>query len=410
MADIIPFRGELYNPEKIYDLSKVVAPPYDVISSEEQEKLYVSEPHNIIRILLGKDSPEDNEKDNKYTRAARFLKDWQEREVLKKDREPSIYAYLQEFAIDGQLKRRLGFMALLKLEEFGVKRSSIYPHENTLLAPKEDRAKLIQSIEANLGPIFALFADDDKYIDAILERATKTQPILDILDHYGIKNKLWRISDKDIVLEITHLMKNKKIFIADGHHRYEVGLEFSKIKKDPKYGYILTYFTDLYADGIVILPVHRLIAGVNSDILFKLEKELERNFVIKELASKDNIKDFLYAASGQEKRFVVYDGKTFMGLSLEQKDSLDASIVHDLIIEPLKKEHEGLGEKISIDFTKDLHYAVKEVDKKRFSLAIFLNPTKVTQVRDIAFSGNRMPQKSTYFYPKVLTGLVINAF
>ncbi|MFC1624706.1 DUF1015 domain-containing protein [Candidatus Omnitrophota bacterium] len=411
MADIIPFKGVLYNPEKIKDLSKVVAPPYDVISKEEQKELYDSDPHNIIRILLGECFPDDNEKENRYVRAERFLKDWKGKDLLKRDDRDSIYVYSQEFTIDEKVISRLGFIALLKLEEFNVGTSSVYPHEDTFQAPKEDRSRLIESIEANLGPIFALFKDEEKHIDAILVEATrKSQPIIDIVDHHGARNRLWRISEKETMATIVRLIKPKLLFIADGHHRYEVGLEFSKLKSDHKYGRILTYFTDLYADGIIILPVHRLIAGVNNDTLSYLKGNLRKDFLVKELASKVEAKTFLSGAHHLEKRFVIYDGRMFTGLSRSEKDSLDVNVLHSLIIGPLEKKATEAGEKISIDFTKDLGYAIDEVDKGRRSLSILLNPTKIDQVCSMAFSGKRMPQKSTYFYPKVLTGLVINVF
>ena len=402
MADIIPFKGTLYNPEKIKDISKATAPPYDVISPEEQKTLYGSDPHNIIRILFGKDMPGDNAKENKYTRAAGSLKEWQTKGVLKKDKEDAIYVYLQEFSIEGQIKRRLGFISLLKLEDFDTKTSSVYPHENTLLAPKEDRTRLISSIEANLGPVFALFADEDRSIDKILADNTKSSPIIDIVDLHGIRNKLWRVSDKAVTREIVRLIKDKKLFIADGHHRYEVGLAFSKTKKDPKYGYILTYFTDLYADGIVVLPVYRLISGLDKDALTGLMEGLRKVFSVEKIDSREKIKEFLQAAGKNEKRFVMYDGKGFTGLKLVKKDSLDVTVLHDLVIAPLRK--------ISIDFTKDMDYAIDEVNKGQYSVSVMLNPTRITEIRDMAFAGKRMPQKSTYFYPKVLTGLVINIF
>lgn len=410
MADIIPFKGTLYNAEKIKDLSKVVAPPYDVISSDEQEMFYNSDEYNIIRILLGKDRPGDNEKENKYSRARGTLKEWQGKGVLERDKDDSLYVYQQEFAVDGKAKKRLGFMALLKLEDFDTKTSTVYPHEYTLDAPKRDRTSLLSAIEANLGPIFALFADEDKSIDAILAKETKKKPLIDIVDFHGIRNRFWRVSDKDAISRIVSLMKKEKLFIADGHHRYEVALAFSKTKKDPKYGYILTYFTDLYADGIVILPVHRLIGGVNGSMLSGLKKDLEKNFACSVLSSKEDVKAFLSGAAPSEKRFTIYSGKSFTGLSLKDRDELDVTVLQKLVIEPLKKKAVEGNADISIDFTKDLNYAVSEIDNGRFSFSVILNPTKITQIRDTAFSGKRMPQKSTYFYPKVLTGLVINVF
>ena len=410
MANITPFRGTLYNPEKIKDPAKVTAPPYDVISPEEQEALYNSDPHNIIRILLGKDLPCDNEKENKYIRAKRSLDEWQKKAILKRDDRESIYVYQQEFEVDGKVKKRLGFIALLKLEEFDTSSTSVYPHEYTLDAPKKDRTSLLSTIEANLGPIFALFADEDKAIDAILAQEVKTPPTIDVVDFHGMRNKLWRVSCKDTVAKIVELMKKENIFIADGHHRYEVALAFSKTKKDPRYGYILSYFTDLCADGLVILPVHRLIKGLSLDILEGLKKDLSSRVSFKGLSSKEEAASFLSGAKASEKRFVMYVRNKFTGLQISDSDSLDVTVLHDLIIEPLKKMTEQKELNFSVDFTKDLNYAVDEVDMGRFFMSILLNPTKITEIRDTAFSGRRMPQKSTYFYPKVLTGLVINVF
>lgn len=402
MADIIAFKGVRYNREKIKDFSKVAAPPYDVISKEEQESLYKMSQYNIVRILLGKDLPSDNEKDNKYGRAGRYLKDWRKKGVLKRDENPCVYINLQEFKLDGKQKRRIGFIALLKLEEFDTEKSSVYPHENTLAAPKEDRAKLIHAIEANLGPVFAIFEDKDRSISAIIRDQMIASPLINIIDSHGVRNKFWQVSDKNIIAGLIGLMKHKKIFIADGHHRYEVGLAFSKFKKDPKYGYILTYFTDLLGDGLAVLPYHRLVGGLDKGGLAALETNFKKNFITKPLKSKKGLKAFLDKAGPREARFVIYTRKKFTGLIFRDKKDLDVTIAKNLIIDPLGK--------IFIDFTKDLDYAIKEVNKGEFNFAILVNPVKITEIRDVAFLGNRMPQKSTYFYPKVLTGLVINVF
>ena len=402
MANIAPFKGTCYNLKKIKDMSAVTAPPYDVISKEEQDQLYKMSQYNIIHMLLGKDSPGDDENNNKYTRAGKYLKDWQKKGVFKKDPEPSIYINLQEFKLEGKIKKRTGFIALLKLEEFDKKESSVYPHENTMAAPKEDRAKLIRAIEANLGPIFAIFEDQDRSIADLIKNEIKSKPIVDMVDNHGVRNKFWKISDKKIIDRLCGCMKDKKLFIADGHHRYEVGLAFSKLKKDPKYGYILTYFTDLSGDGLVVLPYHRIIGGMDKDVLSALEASLNKNFIVKPLKTRNELKIFLAKAMPGEARFVIYKQKKFTGLIFKDKMDLDATIAKNLIIEPLQK--------IFIDFTKDLDYAIKEVDKGNFSFAILVNPVKITEIRDVAFLGSRMPQKSTYFYPKVLTGLVINVF
>lgn len=402
MADIIPFKGVRYNKEKIKDFSKVTAPPYDVILKKEQDRLYKISQYNIIRLLLGKELAGDNEKDNKYIRAGKYIKDWQKKDILKRDKDPGIYINLQEFRLDGKIKRRAGFLALLKLEEFDTKKSSVYPHENTLVAPKEDRAKLMHAIEANLGPVFAIFEDKDESIASIIKNEMKRKPLVNILDGHGVRNKFWQITDRYIITRLVGLMKREKIFIADGHHRYEVGLAFSKFKKDPRYGYILTYFTGLTGEGLVVLPYHRIIGGLDKASFAALDLNLRKNFITKPLKSKKDLKNFLAKACPTEARFVIYGRKKFTGLIAKTKNDLDVTIAKNLIIDPLGK--------ISIDFTKDLDYAIKQVNSNRFNFAILVNPVKITEIRDVAFCGNRMPQKSTYFYPKVLTGLVINIF
>lgn len=410
MADIIPFKGTRYNLRKIKDISKVTAPPYDVISPKEQDELYKKSPYNIIRMLLNKDMPGDNEKHNKYTRSRDFMKLCHKKGILRKDTEPSIYVNLQEFKVGSRIKKRLGFIALLKLEDFGTKTSSVYPHENTFTAPKEDRSRLIRAIEANVGPIFVIFEDKKRTLVRILEDGTMKRPLVTMVDGHGVRDTFWKISEPAKIQSIVKGMKDKKIFIADGHHRYEVGLEFSKLKKLPRYGHILTYFTDLYGDGLVVLPVHRLIGGVSRSLLSLLDKELKRHFVVVRLKHKKNAKDFLSACNQAETRFVFYKDRTFTGLVYKGAKDLDVNVVKRLLIGPLQEKAASRKEHIFIDFTKDFNYAISEVDKKRFSFAVLLNPIKITEIRDAAFKGGRMPQKSTYFYPKVLSGLVINVF
>lgn len=409
MSNISPFKGTRYNTEKVKDISKVTAPPYDVISSQEQKDLYESNPYNIVRILLGMDFPEDNQNENKYMRAKAFLKDWHDKGILKTDEKESIYIYEQDFKVDGRIKTRLGFMALLKLEDFDRESSTVYPHENTLTAPKEDRTKLIHSIKANIGPIFAIYEDEDKALLNILKQECEKKALIDIVDANGIRNKLWVMDDSEKVAAVKAIMKDKKIFIADGHHRYEVGLAFSKFIKDPRYGYILSYFTDLNGEGLVIFPVHRLLGNIPADILKNIEGYLKDCFKIEKLNSQKDVLLFLKKSADNQPRFVMYIKGKFIGLIWAGKDDLDVNIVKNMIIEPLKTKCLE-PEKISIDFTKDLDYAVRKVNQGEFSLAVLLNPVNIKQIRDIAFAGKRMPQKSTYFYPKVLSGLVINEF
>lgn len=413
MADIKGFRGILYNLRKIKDLSKVVTPPYDVISKEEQSEFYKRSPYNIIRILLGKDFKSDDGLNNKYIRAKRYFLEWISKRILIQDKAPSIYIYQQGFKYKNIKRARLGFIALLKLEDFNSK--NIFPHEKTMDGPKEDRLRLLKNVHANLSPIFVLFSDKNKKISHIIsENMSKTQPIIDIYDRENTRHSLWRIAEPYQINRIKTIMQDKEIFIADGHHRYEVALEFSREMKEERFGFIMSYFTPLEDKGLVILPVHRIVKGLLRDrVLEFLKKEIQTKFLLKNLKDRDGLFNFL-EEDRKGHRFGVYLGRAgFWGLnSLKAFDekTLDVDILHKFIIVPLVKKLSKKAQNVDIEFTKDIYSAIKIAEKDSQGVAFFLVPTRISQVRDIARFGKRLPQKATCFYPKPLSGLVINRF
>jgi uncharacterized protein (DUF1015 family) len=439
MAKIFPFNGVTYNKKKVGNFSKVMIPPYDIISKEDQDRFYRAHPYNCIRLTLGKDFPGDTEFNNKYSRANAFFNAWLKNEIFTRDEEESIYAYEQRFNYKGRKCVRLGFTALFKLEELEAGR--VYPHENTLPKPKLDRLSLLKATAANFESIFSLYIDEDEKISKIIKKNIKRKPIVEVRDVFGIRNRLWKISGKAIVNKIMKEMANKQVFIADGHHRYEASLKYrnemrTKAQKstgDEPYNFIMMYFTNTYDKGLVIMPIHRLVLNLDLKEKINLENRLVDCFDIEEMkfAKKDE-------ASARKKLLrhmsKAKDGEHFFGMYLrgESKYSLlklknekviekyisadkpkewkklDITILHSLVIRDIL----GITDK-DIEAENALKYVHNDdeafdlVKEGRYQLAFFMNPTKIEQVTALASKYERMPQKSTFFYPKLLTGLVM---
>ena len=430
----MPFRGIRYNLEPIEDFSKVLTPPYDVISPQDRERYYELHPYNIIRLILGKDLPDDNEHENKYTRAARFLHNWVREGVLKRDIYPSIYVYDQEFELEGRKFVRRGFISRVKLEEFGT--GHIYPHEQTMPGPKKDRLNILRACKANLSPIFALHPDNA--IEGILTDAIEkayTPPLL-AFDEAGIKNCFWVIDDPAIIAKIQELMKDKPLFIADGHHRYESALAYrNEVKGAALHGqesavdYTMMMCVSVNNPGLKILPTHRVIKNIPVNFsLEQFETTIKDTFTVENLGKDCNAHSLIKKLHqhADKHAFGMYEGKgkSFYLLILrnemklnnviwrhpEWKD-LDVYILHDLILDKYLgiKTDENVRQD-NIEYIQSEVEAVKLVNDGKYQLAFFHNPTLIEQVSRIASARQKMPPKATYFYPKPLTGLVINPF
>lgn len=416
MIEIVPFKGILYNQKKIPDVREVVTPPYDVISAEQQERYYQNHPYNSIRLILGKDRPEDNETSNKYTRAGDYFNTWLTSGILKQDETEAIYPLTQEFLYRDKKLTRKGFITLMKLEELG---KGVFPHEKTLFKPKQDRLNLMLATKANFCQVFALYSDKDGILDECLK--AEESPVIDIKDENMVTNRLFRLTQPTKLKKIKEILQSKDIFIADGHHRYETALNARKILG---YDFIMIYLTKMEGEGLIILPTHRLIRNIPD---FQLPEVLplsafEEFFEVKEVDSCKEMLKGMEEVREPNHIFGIYTaGKNYL-LGLKESNimdkllgdrcsqgfkQLDVSILQTLVIEHILKINDI---EAAISYTHDEKEAKLLVDEKKYRAALFLNSTKISQMQELSLQHELMPQKSTYFYPKLLTGLVMNKF
>ncbi|MBN1868384.1 DUF1015 domain-containing protein [Candidatus Sumerlaeota bacterium] len=445
MARVLPFVGTRYNPKAVENLASVMAPPYDVISPEMQEALHERDPHNIVRLILGKELADDDEYNNKYQRAASILKEWKSSGALIDDPCKNFYIYQQEFRTpDGKTRVRTGVLAALKVDRHDKGR--IHGHEHTFEGPKADRLKLLRSTRCNLSPIFCLFSDPAREIDALLKTATeKEPPRIEFTDGDKIVHRLWLLSNGAKVKNLSDLFQNKDFVIADGHHRYETAVQYCEEtlrregnktrEKCPPYTYTLAFLTDCESDDLVILPTHRVLSaelGEGVDHAEVLE-DLEAFFDVEPL--RVNMKKTrseapalvakLEEAGRTSSAFamVLPDGKGYL-LRLKQGAAiademrpgipapialLDVSILHEYVISGVWIGNPEIElDDTDIYYVKDACEALDMLKAPQRACAVFLmNPPRMEQVREIATQNLRMPHKTTYFYPKLITGMVL---
>lgn len=449
MAKIVPFKGILYNPGKVGGLNKVMAPPYDVISPEFQDRLYQRHPYNIVRLILGKTFPNDTAGNDRYSRAASDFKKWQGEGVLIRDESPAIYYYIQVYKVgtdlksvpSGQRRARKGFIALARLEEFG--KGGIHPHEKTLAGPKADRLKLIEACNANFSCIFSLYSEPEKTINSLLEDCcVNGLPVIDVADDDGVESKVWKISNKESIKKIIEIMSDKPLFIADGHHRYETALNYRNMmrekikdyKGNEAFNYVMMYFSNMDDEGMTIMPTHRVIHSipgfnakaflVNCSHFFNIE-EIKWDSKIEPRVRKEFYKRMEEGGAGLPSFGLYINGlDSYFALNLKEEDimnkvfgssipevfkSLDVTVLHSLILNNILGISSSAQEnQTNLVYVKGVDDAIEEAKKAGRQMAFLLNPTKIEQVKAVAAAGQVMPQKSTYFYPKLLSGLVIN--
>ena len=404
MAKVIPFRGILYNPAKVSG-DEVIAPPYDIITPEYREVLYQKSPYNIVRIDFGKELQGDDDSNNRHTRAKDFFEQWIREGVFVRDEQPSFYAYEIDYNLHGETKRLRGILAMVKIEELG---RGVYPHEATHSKPKADRLNLMRACLANISPIYSLYNSPEKITTGIIDNISGT-PYISAKDMDGAAHKLYKISDESKIDLIVKELSDKAIFIADGHHRYEVALEFRKEMGEGPWEYVLMFLANMADPGIAVLPTHRMVKGIKrEDVLGRLEPDfaiqtcgLECDIV--ERLSHEGKNTFgLYLGSNEKWYILKYKGTDLEDVPSVLR-SLDVVVLHELII----KKDLGITD---VAYEMDITESIKRVRKGDFDAVFFLNPTGVNDVEKVALSGLRMPPKSTYFYPKLLTGMVINKF
>jgi uncharacterized protein (DUF1015 family) len=430
MVRTAPFRGLFYSQKKIRDLSKVVAPPYDVISTEEQEKLYRKSPHNFVRLDLSREP-------DSYSAAAELFTHWQDEGIFERDEVPAIYYIKQRFCLrGGEKKERQGFFALLELQDLAT--GDIRPHEKTLDAPKEDRLKLMLACHAQLSPIFALYAEPKLTMNRMLAASVEgVDPFIEVKQDDGSECRLWRITDPELWRRVQQEMRDQRLLIADGHHRYEATLKYRDQLRSEKaqwngreaFNYIMAYFANMNDENLVILPTHRLVRGYAAQPFLQLEDTLQKYFYVEQYPKTPEGKAWFLKAlkSGARKhrligasfkrdpRYLILRLKNKRIMQRLAKDlstplrELDVTTLHLLILEHIL----GLApeQQVSsnlIRYSQDEEAVLQSLEKEDFQAAFILNPPKAEDILTIANGGEKMPQKSTYFYPKLTSGLVVN--
>lgn len=406
MTIIKPFKGIVYNPEKINE-DDVMCPPYDIISDELKEILYNKSPYNIVRIDYGKNSSDLD----KYSLAKQYLNKWLEDGILVEEKNPCFYGYEIHYSYKNKKKILRGIIGTLKIEEFG---KGIYPHEQTYSKPKTDRLNLMKACMANTSLIFSIYRSKERITSQILENLKN--PYLQAKDLNGNIHKLFKIKEQAQINKIMEEFKNKPIFIADGHHRYEVALEFKKQmnelypeQKDSPWNYVLMFLTNIEDDGYLILPTHRLLS-TSLPVKEQLEKkrdlfhlfEFNKNEDIQEAIEKMGNKNIGVYLKDNKFYILQYKGPCLDYLPEELKH-FDVSILEEVILKKMFPQRE-------VCYDIDIEKGIKMVQEGKCDAIFILRATKVEEIERVALAGLRMPPKSTYFYPKLLTGMVINSF
>jgi uncharacterized protein (DUF1015 family) len=435
MAQISPFRALRYDPARV-SLSQVATQPYDKITPQMREDYYASSPNNLVRIILGKPESADDEKRNVYTRAAGFFSDWRKQGVFLQDTQPSIYTYVERFTAprDKAEQLRRGFIALGRLEDYSA--GIVHRHEQTLAKPKADRLDLLRHTKAHFGQIFMLYSDPGAEIEGAL--ATDSKPDLEMRDEYGVLHQVWKVSSPQLIDLVRAKMRDKKLIIADGHHRYETALAYRNERRaedsqasrsqpaDAPHEFVMMTLVNMDSPGLLILPTHRVVHGLRSFSAEALREAARLHFSVEEVdPSLDAARATAILREGGStgtallgitaNRAFLFDrprgdqASIFGGLSLRQQ-SLDVVQLHKCLLEgALGLSEESIRNQENISYIRDTDEAMARVRDGRADVAFLMNPARMHQIRDIAFGNEVLPQKSTDFYPKLLSGLTVYA-
>jgi len=442
MAYILPFRALRYNPERV-SLVRTVTQPYDKISPAMQERYYAASPFNLVRIILGKHEPWDGPEENVYTRAATFFRDWRRQGIFRQDGEPSIYVYAQRFVVPGtqaEVERR-GFIALGRLEDYSA--GVVFRHEQTLARPKADRLALLRATRAHFGQIFMLYRDNGE-IDSLI--APETSPLAEVTDEYGVLHRLWRVFDAGLLESVCARMRDKKLIIADGHHRYETALNYRDERRAattqsapprepgvlppfeglyPPHDFLMMTFVNMDGKGVVILPTHRVLHGLPSFSPESFGASARAYFNLEEvdpaidparaaaILGQAGQVGAAFLAATASRVFLLHTPKAppdlFPGVSLRQQ-ALDVVQLHKVVLERmLGLSPESIRNQQNLSYVREAGEALAAVRGGSANVAFLMNPCRMEQLRDLAFAGEMLPQKSTDFYPKLLSGLTIYA-
>jgi len=432
VAEIHPFRGVRYNQGLAKDLADVICPPYDIITPQLQQELYHRSSYNFVQIEFGRGLPQDTPTDNRYTRSAAILAQWLEQGVLVADEKPAVYLHDHYFSYGGREYKRRGIIAGVRLEEWD--RMVVRPHEGTLVEHKSDRLSLLWALQANTSPILALFYDQGKQVSSLLAEQEQNQPVISLAGGEG--HRVWAITEPEVTEKLSASLARQPLYIADGHHRYESALTYKRERHacsslasgDEAFNFVMMALVDFSDPGLLILPPHRLLRGLSRAALSRLPGGLKSFFEVEELPlNKPGVWQQVDALLGDgerdEFRLVVLGATEGSLLILSLRDpaaaselmpyfhselykKLNVSVLDHVILEKLLGV-EG-GEEANLGYTYSREDAVNRVVEKEYQLAFLLSPVKPEVIKAIADAGDRMPRKSTYFYPKAPAGLVLH--
>ncbi|HTW22568.1 MAG TPA: DUF1015 domain-containing protein [Candidatus Baltobacteraceae bacterium] len=446
MAEIQPFRAYRYDTTRVAP-ADVLTQPYDKITPAMQDRYYAASPYNLIAIEKGRALPADSPENNVYTRAATTIDEWIAEKILLRDPAPAVYVYAQDFEVPGTHSRRerIGFIALARVEDYDA--HVIFRHERTLSAPKADRIELLRNTRAQTGQLFLLYDDSARQIDSWLDETARVNPALELRDEYGVTHRLWHVADPALVAKIQKAMAPKKLVIADGHHRYETALHYRDEcrragKTDPMAAseFAMATFVNTHSKGLIILPTHRTVANLPDYSFDRFRKALAPYFdwysypfssAEERSSAYAEFRKDLEGRSHGRRAIGVYaspgaapnqPGPAFYlfalqrGLDLEEvlpdipeaQRELDVVLLHRLMLQKgLGITPEAVASEKNVGYEREMDAAIAAIDSARAQIAFLLNPVPVKQVVDIALGGNVMPQKSTDFYPKLLSGIAI---
>jgi len=428
MPRVLPFQGVRYNPARVPDITRVTAPPYDMIPPAEQDELYRRDPHNVVRLILGREQ-ENGRPVDRYANAAGSYRLWRSEGILTQDEVPSIYLYREDYSWAGRNYQRLGLIARIGIDEFG---GGAFAHESTMSGPKADRLRLLQACEANFSQIFALYSDPDGSVEAPLVAATSGKPLVSFDDGKGVVHNLWRVEDPALIARAREGFSGKPFIIADGHHRYETALEYRRLMREEPGRFresmdsVMMCLVRMESPGLTILPFHRMLVAPGPE---RIVERIGAAFDVEERALPADRSTWTGATQellgGEGTVFGLYRGGPTLTL-LRPKDGtdlsrhlrpgtstlvadLDVTILHQVIFAGLLGlDEQRLVQEGGIRFFTKTEDAAAEVEAGRGAAAFLLRPSRIDQVWRIATSGQRMPQKSTNFYPKLISGLVFN--
>jgi uncharacterized protein (DUF1015 family) len=431
VVDFRPFRSLRYSSEAVSDFGSVLSPPFDVIDAEEHTSLHERSSYNVIRLELGEQRPDDGPQENRYTRGAATLAEWRESEVLIQDERPTFYVYVQEFEHEGQRRRRTSLLGRVRLEPWEA--GSVLPHEETMSAPKEDRLQVLRHLRTNISPIFTLYRDTKGSIERLL--SADGDRLVDAATPNGQHHTLVALSDAAAIDGVSTVLRDSPLYILDGHHRFETALAYRDERRaqaqtwtgeEPE-NFVMVAITSADDPGLVLLPIHRLVRppAVPSDLLQRLERFFQVEDITAQSSDRAALPHLLgrlatagssgtaFGAAGLEKGslhlLTLRDSPAVESLMPERSQvwrGLDVSVLEYAVL----RETLGVqaGSQAVVSYTEDAELAVQEVESGRWPLAFLVNPTRVDQILAIADGDERMPPKSTYFYPKLATGTVLN--